>query len=137
RACAVQSLRLLHDSAAAPAPALVAGGAGMGGRRLNEADPAAQRRGYPAVANVAVISSRLAGSSIVGGTRYSTPSAIFLIVPRRILPERVFGRRCTTIASRNAATGPIRSRTMPTSSSATAAAGRPTPALKTMSPSGT
>src|SRR5205823_6704878 len=83
-------------------------------------DRPAARLGYPTVANAAVISSRTAGSSIVGGTRYSIPSAIFLIVPRRILPERVLGSRGTTRAVLNAATGPIRSRTIRTSSSAMA-----------------
>jgi hypothetical protein len=34
-------------------------------------------------------------------------------VPRRILPERVFGSRATTIASLNDATGPILSRISP------------------------
>ena len=37
---------------------------------------------------------------------HASPSAIFLMVPRRILPERVFGNRATVIASLNAATGP-------------------------------
>jgi hypothetical protein len=39
------------------------------------------------------ISSKIAGSSIVAGMVQGSWSAIFLIVPRRILPERVFGRR--------------------------------------------
>ena len=52
-----------------------------------------------------------AGSSIVAGMVHGSPSAIFLMVPRRILPERVFGRRLTVMASLNAATGPILSRT--------------------------
>ena len=56
------------------------------------------------------------GSSIVAGTLYSLLSASFFIVPRRILPERVFGRRETTATSLKAATGPIRSRTRATSS---------------------
>ena len=51
------------------------------------------------------------GSSIVAGIVQASPSAIFCIVPRRILPERVFGRRSTITASLKAATGPIRSRT--------------------------
>ena len=41
----------------------------------------------------APISSRIAGSSIVAGMVQVSPSAIFFMVPRRILPERVFGRR--------------------------------------------
>ncbi len=62
------------------------------------------------------ISSRIAGSSIVAGIVQASPSAIFFIVPRRIFPERVFGSRATMIASLNAATGPIFSRTSTTSS---------------------
>ena len=72
----------------------------------------------------------------MAGTRYSLASAIFLTVPRRIFPDRVFGSRWTTTAVLNAATGPIRSRTIATSSSAITSAGRRTPALRTMSPSG-
>ena len=45
-----------------------------------------------------------------------SPSAIFFMVPRRILPERVFGSRGTVIASLKAATGPILSRTSATHS---------------------
>ena len=41
------------------------------------------------------ISSRIPGSSIVAGIVQGSPPAIFFIVPRRILPERVFGRRAT------------------------------------------
>jgi hypothetical protein len=37
-------------------------------------------------------------------------SAIFFMVPRRILPERVFGSRATAIANLKEATGPIFSR---------------------------
>ena len=36
---------------------------------------------------------------MVGGTGADSPSAILRIVPRRILPERVFGSRGTTRAS--------------------------------------
>ena len=39
------------------------------------------------------ISSRIAGSSIVAGMVQGSPSAIFFMVPRRILPDRVFGSR--------------------------------------------
>ena len=54
----------------------------------------------------AAISSMIAGSSIVGGhARTSRPAAMSRIVARRILPERVFGRRATTRASRKQATG--------------------------------
>ena len=49
------------------------------------------------------ISSRIAGSSIVGGILYSTLSAIFLIVPLRIFPDLVFGSLLITIAILNAA----------------------------------
>src|SRR6202040_1545570 len=60
-------------------------------------------------ARAAAISGRIAGSSMVAGSRYSSPSAIFFMVPRRILPERVFGSRLTTTATLNDATGPMRS----------------------------
>ena len=45
-----------------------------------------------------LISSKIAGSSIVGGILYSTLSAIFLIVPLKILPDLVFGSLLITIA---------------------------------------
>ena len=64
-------------------------------------------------------------------------SAIFLMVPRRIFPERVFGRRLTMMARRNDATGPIFSRTSATHSPSISAGGRLTPALSTMKPQGT
>ena len=35
---------------------------------------------------------------MVAGTLYGVLSAIFWIVPRKILPERVFGKRLTTVA---------------------------------------
>src|SRR6202022_1414354 len=41
------------------------------------------------------ISSSTLGSSIVAGMAHASPSAIFLMVPRRIFPERVFGSRAT------------------------------------------
>ena len=44
---------------------------------------------------------------MVAGIFHSSPSAIFRIVPRRILPERVLGRRETATAVLKAATGPI------------------------------
>src|SRR4030095_759493 len=47
---------------------------------------------------------------MVGGIRYSRPSAIFLMVPRTILPDRVLGSRFTTVATLKQATGPILSR---------------------------
>ena len=56
------------------------------------------------------------------------------MVPRRILPERVFGSRATTIASLNEATGPIFSRISPQHSCSISAAGRLTPALSTTKP---
>src|SRR6266566_977122 len=83
------------------------------------------------------ISSRTAGSSIVAGKFQGSPSAIFFMVPRRILPDRVLGRRVTVMASLNAATGPIRSRTKATISRSIASGGRSTPALSTMKPQGT
>src|SRR5260370_41085079 len=66
---------------------------------------------------------------MVAGTPCSTPSAIFFMVPRRILPERVLGRRFTTATVLNAATGPIRSRTISTSSRQRAEYARATPDL--------
>ena len=74
---------------------------------------------------------------MVAGTPYSTPSAIFFMVPRRILPERVLGRRFTTATVLNAATGPMRSRTSSTSSRQRSASVRATPALVTTNPTGT
>jgi hypothetical protein len=73
---------------------------------------------------------------IVDGRRHGpgSPSAIFFIVPRRILPERVFGSRGTTMASLKAATGPILSRTSATSSFSISAAMRVTPAFSTTKP---
>src|SRR3954453_10500688 len=56
--------------------------------------------------SAAAISSRIAGSSMVDGTRYSVPAAIERIVPRRIFPLRVFGSRATIRASRKTATAP-------------------------------
>ena len=73
---------------------------------------------------------------MVGGTLYSSLSAIFCTVPRRILPERVFGRRSTTIAVLNEATGPIWSRTSRTASPWITPWSRSTPAFSTSSPSG-
>ena len=58
------------------------------------------------------------------------------MVPRRILPERVLGRRFTTITVLKAATGPISSRTSLTTSPSISAVGRLTPALSTMKPAG-
>ena len=36
---------------------------------------------------------------MVAGMVHGSPSAIFLMVPRRIFPERVLGRRATVIAN--------------------------------------
>ena len=44
---------------------------------------------------------------MVAGILNSSPSAILTMVARRILPERVLGRRSTTVTSLKAATGPI------------------------------
>ena len=63
-------------------------------------------------------SSSTVGSSIVAGMRHSSPSAILRIVPRRILPERVFGSALTMRTCLKDATGPISSRTRATSSAA-------------------
>jgi len=43
--------------------------------------------------SASLISSSTFGSSIVAGVAHSSWSAIFFIVPRRILPERVLGSR--------------------------------------------
>jgi len=56
---------------------------------------------------------------MVAGILKSSPSAIFTIVARKILPDRVFGNRSTTATSLNAATGPIVSRTRATQSAFT------------------
>ena len=74
---------------------------------------------------------------MVAGVAYGRPSAIFFTVPRRILPERVFGRRGTRAAVLNAATGPIEARTRSTSSGTISSAPRVTPALVTTKPTGT
>jgi hypothetical protein len=49
----------------------------------------------------------------------ASPSAIFCMVARRILPDRVLGSRLTAITFLNAATGPILSRTSLTTSFST------------------
>src|SRR5262249_50080551 len=87
--------------------------------------------------NAVPISSRMTGSSIVARTFHGSPSAIFFIVPRRILPERVFGNRATAMATLNAATGPIFSRMSAMHSFSISAGGRLTPDLSTMKPHGT
>src|SRR5215470_5245473 len=83
------------------------------------------------------ISSSTLGSSIVAGMVQLSPSAIFLMVPRRILPERVFGSLPTVIASLKAATGPSFSRTRATISFSISAGLRITPAFSTRKPQGT
>jgi len=50
-------------------------------------------RPTPLLFSAPPISSKIAGSSMVAGMVQGSPSAIFLMVPRRILPERVFGSR--------------------------------------------
>src|SRR5258705_6602222 len=62
------------------------------------------------------ISSSTLGSSMVAGLVPGSPTALFLMAPRRILPERAFSSRATVIASLNAAAGSGLSRTKPTSS---------------------
>ena len=74
---------------------------------------------------------------MVAGIFHASPSAMALMVPRRILPERVLGRRSITVAVLNAATGPMSRRTMATASFATSAVSRVTPDLSTRKPSGT
>jgi len=71
---------------------------------------------------------------MVAGIVQLSPSAIFFIVPRRIFPERVFGSRPTVVASLNAATGPIFSRTSATHSFSISVGGWSTPDLSTMKP---
>ena len=83
-----------------------------------------------------LISSNIAGSSIVGGILYSTLSAIFLIVPRKILPDLVFGSLLITIATLNAATGQILSRTIWIHSFEIVSLSLSTPAFKTINPIG-
>ena len=58
------------------------------------------------------------------------------IVFRSTLPERVFGSRFTTIASRKLATGPTCARTNCTSSATITSCARATPDLSTTNPSG-
>src|SRR6185436_21063575 len=48
---------------------------------------------YPSSLRAFSISWRIAGSSIVAGILYSSESAIFCMMPRRIFPERVLGSR--------------------------------------------
>ena len=55
------------------------------------------------VFRVSVISSRIVGSSMVEGMRYSLPAAIERMVPRRILPDLVFGSLATQFDSRKQA----------------------------------
>src|SRR6202000_18287 len=72
-------------------------------------DQMAKRHALPFSASP--ISSSTLGSSMVAGMVQDSPSAIFLMVPRRILPERVFGKRPTVMARLKEATGPSFSRT--------------------------
>ena len=92
-------------------------GGGGGGRGGPPPLPGAGGpRGAPLSSNRGALAEGMAGSSMVAGTFTSLPSASFFMVPRRILPERVLGRRLTTATSLKAATGPISSRTLATSS---------------------
>ena len=93
-------------------------------------------RSYPSRPSVSAISSSTLASSIVAGVLHAVPSAIERIVARRIFPERVFGSRSTTATERNAATGPISSRTRAISSASISAAGRSTPAFRITNPTG-
>jgi len=69
---------------------------------------------------------------VVDGGRHGPGVAVgdLLMVPRRILPDRVFGSRATVIAILNAATGPIFRRTKATISFSISVGGRSTPALR-------
>ena len=73
---------------------------------------------------------------MVGGILYSTLSAIFLIVPRKILPDLVFGSLFIIIATLKAATGPILSLTIWTHSLEIVSLSLSTPAFKTSNPIG-
>ena len=66
----------------------------------------------------------------------ATEAAIFFIVARRILPERVFGSRPTVNASLQAATGPILSRISATSSRSMTSGLWATPDFSTTKPQG-
>lgn len=55
--------------------------------------------GYPISLRESVISSRQVGSSMVDGILYSLPPAMERMVPRRILPDLVLGKRATTAVS--------------------------------------
>src|SRR5262250_247127 len=90
--------------------------------------PGTTEGGHTLPLSASPISSSTLGSSIVAGIVHVSPSAIFLMVPRRILPERVFGSRPTVIASLNAATGPSFSRTSATISFSISTGLRVTPA---------
>ena len=79
----------------------------------------------------------IAGSSMVGGTTICSSTASLRIVLRRILPERVFGSRGTTMALRNAATAPISLRMTSTSSASIAASSLSAPSFSTTRPMGT
>ena len=86
-----------------------------GHARINEGR---SRLGYvraptPLTFSALSISLSITGSSIVAGMVQGRPSAIFFMVLRRTLPERVFGSLATVIASLKAATGPIFSRMRP------------------------
>ena len=88
------------------------------------------------VNSASVISVRISGSSIVAGIFHSFPSAIARIVPRKTFPDRVFGKRLTTSACLNAATGPIRFLTSVTTSPEISTVERVQPAFNTRKPRG-
>src|SRR5450432_2370719 len=105
----------------------------------DEARSAAYSRRRPLTLpfNEPAISSSTFGSSMVAGMVQASPSAIFLMVPRRIFPDRVFGNRATVMASLKAATGPSLSRTSATISFSMSAVLLVTPAFSTRKPQGT
>ena len=72
----------------------------------------------------------------MAGSLNSSPLAILRIVPRKILPDRVFGKRFTETAVLNAATGPIFSLTSFTTSPSTSSAERSTLLFSTINPIG-
>ena len=68
-----------------------------GGRRVLPPVTAHKRDAQPSrPPRVVPISSRIAGSSIVGGGAAGSPSAMRRRLARRIFPDRVFGKRATT-----------------------------------------
>src|SRR5690606_19679030 len=83
------------------------------------------------------ISSSTAGSSMVDGTSNPSPSASLRRMARRILPERVLGRRRTISTWRRQARAPTCSRTISTTSASRAVSSMTMPSLSTARARGT